>query len=272
MSLSDFTHEVAISADGSAISYSRLGTGPGLVIVHGTARSASDYDKLARSLAKSFTVYTVDRRGRGDSSPQGAAYSLEKECQDIVAVLRQTKALLLFGHSFGGVISLEVALSGYPLTKLALYEPALSVDHSISADSIPRIEDALVQKDYTRAFIEVIKIVGGDAIPEAQLPGFAQAVAKSPAWPQIRSLLPTVPAEIKAVSDADSTYLKYKAVTTETLLIHGTESPTYALMASKLLAQILPHAIEATVHGVGHNGPDTDAPEQVAAILTKFFT
>ena len=40
----------------------------------------------------------------------------------------------MFGHSFGGLVALRVART-YPLTKLAVYEPAVSVDGSLPTPS-----------------------------------------------------------------------------------------------------------------------------------------
>jgi len=58
------------SADGTAIAYERTGAGPALIVVDGAlcSRSFGPSPKLAPLLARHFTVYTSDRRGRGQSS------------------------------------------------------------------------------------------------------------------------------------------------------------------------------------------------------------
>lgn len=48
------------------LSYIELGTGPGLLIVHGAFRMAKHYVQLAEYLEK-----IVDRRGRGESEYNG---------------------------------------------------------------------------------------------------------------------------------------------------------------------------------------------------------
>ena len=80
------------SSDGTVIGYQTLGTGEGVILIGGTLRSARDYLPLARLLARSLTVHVMDRRGRGASGPQGAGYSIEKECEDLLAVHHQTGA------------------------------------------------------------------------------------------------------------------------------------------------------------------------------------
>ncbi len=98
--------ETVNSRDGTAIGYSRIGNGPGLVILHGGLRSADDYKEIAAHLSNSFTVYCIDRRGRGRSGVQGARHDLQAEREDVAAVLQKTGATFIFGHSFGGFVGL----------------------------------------------------------------------------------------------------------------------------------------------------------------------
>lgn len=62
-------HRTVLSKDGTAIAYDVLGSGPPLVIVNGAMalRTYTWAQRMADELAKSFTVYNYDRRGRGDS-------------------------------------------------------------------------------------------------------------------------------------------------------------------------------------------------------------
>ena len=76
------------SADGTRIAYTRAGAGPALVLVDGAMcyRGSSPNDALAKELAAHFTVYTYDRRGRGDSGDT-APYAVEREVEDLDAVI-----------------------------------------------------------------------------------------------------------------------------------------------------------------------------------------
>src|SRR5206468_9786295 len=94
------------SADGTQIGFRRLGTGPALVIVHGSLSTSQDYLPVAGLLQDSFTCYVVDRRGRGLSGA-GADYSIEREYDDIAAVLAGAGPdAFLLGHSFGAIVTL----------------------------------------------------------------------------------------------------------------------------------------------------------------------
>jgi pimeloyl-ACP methyl ester carboxylesterase len=266
------------SADGTVIGYRTSGSGPGLVVVHGTMRSADDYTRLAGYLADAFTVHVVDRRGRGTSGPQGPGYSFGAEAEDLAAVLRQTGARLLFGHSFGGAACLEAALS-CPLDKLAVYEPAVSADGAISADTVAAITGALQAGNPGRALEVAFSVTSdqGAGLPGPvravlSVPVLARAVLATPPGRRIRALLATVPAEGRLVHEADGTYDRYSRITAETLLIHGTRSAPWLLHGTSLLAQTIPHATTVTLDGMGHNGPCEDAPDTVADALKAFFT
>src|SRR5262249_9088608 len=61
------TMGVAASKDGTKLASWRSGTGPALVLVHGTAMDHSQWDGVVPDLARGFSVYALDRRGRGAS-------------------------------------------------------------------------------------------------------------------------------------------------------------------------------------------------------------
>src|SRR2546423_15363504 len=117
----DTTHAV-FSRDGTKISYLTLGNGPSVIVIPGMLSMAADYAAFTRALAEHFTVHTIERRGRGESGPQGDDYSIVKECEDVLALRAETGASLLVGHSYGGLVALEVARNNTALTTIAVYE------------------------------------------------------------------------------------------------------------------------------------------------------
>ncbi len=76
------------SQDGTSIAVDRVGTGPAVVLVDGALchRKMGPMGPLAKVLAPHFTVYTYDRRGRGDSG-HTAPYAIEREVEDLRAVI-----------------------------------------------------------------------------------------------------------------------------------------------------------------------------------------
>lgn len=117
--------ETVISTDGTPIAYQRAGSGPPIVLVHGTLGVSKRWP-IVPLLEPHFTVITFDRRGRGDSG-DGPDYSLEREAEDIAALASAIGGgVSLLGHSFGALCALEAALLIPRLRHLILYEPALS--------------------------------------------------------------------------------------------------------------------------------------------------
>ena len=112
------------SRDGTKIAYRNRGAGPPLVLVHGVAAANPVDWPAAEALARRFTLYGVDRRGRR-ASGDGGSYALAREAEDVAAVVDAIggRAFLL-GHSFGGLCAMEAALLTPNVLKLILYEPA----------------------------------------------------------------------------------------------------------------------------------------------------
>lgn len=78
------------SYDGSTIAFSRSDEGPAVTLVDGALcyRSFGPMTPLAALLAQHFTVFTYDRRGRGDSG-DAEPYAVEREVEDIDALIEE---------------------------------------------------------------------------------------------------------------------------------------------------------------------------------------
>jgi pimeloyl-ACP methyl ester carboxylesterase len=146
-----------LSTDGTKISYRSTGTGPAILLVPGALTLASDFDSFAAELASRFTVHIIDRRGRGQSSPQGPEYNIDKECEDLHAVSSATGAKLLFGHSFGGFVVLEYSKRHPDVEKVVVYEPGISIDGSVGMSWAQEFQGQLEQGRLGDAFITFIR-------------------------------------------------------------------------------------------------------------------
>jgi pimeloyl-ACP methyl ester carboxylesterase len=231
------------SADATVITYEVTGSGPGLVIVPGGLRTAQHYRKLTGHLSGSHTVYCINRRGRAGSGPQGGDYRIDRECDDVIALLDKTRADVVFGHSYGGLIAIEVALR-YPLAKLVLYEPAMSVRGSFPDAWLPAFRRALAQGRLAEAMAiqsKGTRMAGPlNVLPTPLLTFLVRGWMRS--HPEMAELQPTYPAEFEEVKRLDSTTDKYKDVTAQTLLIIGGRGPAYLREPGRLLASTIPRS------------------------------
>ncbi|MGH3167053.1 MAG: alpha/beta fold hydrolase, partial [Trebonia sp.] len=112
MSKTSLPTHAAASADGTTIAYEVRGDGPALVLVDGALcrRDMGPSRGFAEALADRFTVYTYDRRGRGESSAGTGSWAVEREVEDLAAVIEAAggRACLL-GTSSGAALALEAA-------------------------------------------------------------------------------------------------------------------------------------------------------------------
>ena len=88
-----------------------LGSGPGLVVVHGSMQSAVSQLDLAVLLSAQHTVHLMERRGRGRSGPYPIGACTETEVGDVAAALAATGAHAAMGVSSGALLVGRVALS-----------------------------------------------------------------------------------------------------------------------------------------------------------------
>src|SRR5437879_7527130 len=95
------------SKDGTMIAFDEQGDGPALILVDGAlcTRSSGSKPELAKLLAQPFTVYSYDRRGRGDSGDT-ETYAVEREIEDIEALIDEAGgSAFIYGHSSGGCLA-----------------------------------------------------------------------------------------------------------------------------------------------------------------------
>lgn len=111
------------SKDGTKIAYEKSGQGQALIITGGSLADHHFYAPLAEELAKQFTVYNFDRRGRGQSEDI-QPYAVEREVEDLAALIAEAgQSVYVYGHSAGSALALRAAAAGLDIKKLILADP-----------------------------------------------------------------------------------------------------------------------------------------------------
>ena len=266
--------DVVVSADGTRIAYRTVGQGPAVLVVPGALAVAADFDAFARKLSERFMVHTIERRGRGQSGPQGDDYSIDRECEDVAAVRAATEAALLFGHSYGGLVALEVARRDKAFKKVAVYEPGVSIDGSIDTSWADACRSQLARGRQLDAFITFVRGINPHTTGRA--PRLLLRLILPLAIPrrereQKYRLLPEAIREHAEAARLDNTYRGYGAVTAEILLMAGKDAGTTgADGVSRSLLGVLPAATFTPFPALDHFGPEKK-PELVAKVLSEFF-
>jgi pimeloyl-ACP methyl ester carboxylesterase len=269
------TTQSVISQDGAKICYLSMGSGPAVLVIPGALSVAADYTAFGRALAEHFTVHIIERRGRGGSSPQGADYSIQKECEDARAVLTATGASLLVGHSFGGLVALEVARKNPTCAKVAVYEPGVSINGSIPMNWMPAYQERLAHQDNLGAFVEFTRGVGPESarhLPRWCMRLLLPLIVKKHERTRRFALLQQNLLEHREVARHDSSYQNYREVTAEVLLMYGGKSGSkWASLGAQKLAEVLPRSEIKQFPRLNHFGIDQQNPREVAETVSAFF-
>ena len=86
------------------------GSGPPLILLHGNGESRAIFDQLVPELVASFTVYSLDSRGHGESPAAPLTY--QAMADDVARFIRDHRLEhpALFGFSDGGIVGLLLAI------------------------------------------------------------------------------------------------------------------------------------------------------------------
>jgi len=277
-----YTTGFAISKDGTTIGYRQFGRGPGLILVHGGLQASQNFTKLATALSDTFTLYVPDRRGRGLSGRHGQSYNLEKEGEDIQALVAKTGTRNLFGLSSGAIVLLQAALTTPSVQRIALYEPPLSINHSVPTPWVTRFDREIANGKLAAALVTVLR--GLQASPAfAVLPRFVLVPLLSLTLRRdakhvqhgnvpLQELIPTMRYDMQLVIESEDALDTFKTISAKVLLLGGSKSQSFLGVALDGLGTVLAKVQRIELKGLDHLGPDNSGkPERVASELRRFF-
>jgi pimeloyl-ACP methyl ester carboxylesterase len=257
------------SKDGTPVAFTRAGRGTPVILVDGALcyRASGPSGPLATALAEHFTVFTYDRRGRGQSGDT-LPYAVDREVEDLEALIAEAGGSAdVYGISSGAALALEAAHRGAAIRRLALYEAPFIVDASrppIPPDYGSR-QDALLaagrRGDAVRLFMR-----------QVGLPRVVVALMRLlPAWRKLTSVAHTLPYDRAVLGDTQAgaplAAGRWAGATMPVLAIVGGKSPTWMKHAMRALADVLPGAEHRVLAGQTH----MVKAKALAPVLAGFF-
>ena len=238
------------SADGTAIAFTRVGSGPPVVLVGGGLDDGAENAALADALAPWFTVVNYARRGRG-ASGDTAPYAVDREVDDLAALLATVDGPAhLFGASSGGALALRAAAAGLPVGRIAVYEVPYLTDEPLRAAWLSYVDElgALLSGGRRGDAVAAFMRLAGAGDPEI---AGARAAA---VWPSLEALAPTLAYDAACLGDGRVPVAALAQVRQPVLVATGGSAdphlaglgPSFFDTAADALAAALPRA-ERTV-------------------------
>jgi pimeloyl-ACP methyl ester carboxylesterase/alkylhydroperoxidase/carboxymuconolactone decarboxylase family protein YurZ len=259
-------HEVEV-ADGAVLGAAKTGDGPPLLLVHGASSDRSRWRPVLPPLEARFTVYAMDRRGRG-ASTDAPQHSLEREIADVAAMVDSIGGPVdVIAHSYGAICALEATRATRNMRRLVLYEPPVAVpgeDGAMLGATIEEIERHLARQDAAAALTAFY--ARNLRMPEAEI----DRLRSLPSWPARLAVAPTLPRELREARRYRFDAAAFRGHSMPTLLILGGDSAPRHKEATALLQSALAGSKLALLAGHKHVAMDT-GPELFAATVLDFF-
>jgi pimeloyl-ACP methyl ester carboxylesterase len=246
------------SKDGTPIAYERAGAGPALVLVDPALgyRRFDNVRGLGERLTADFTVYSYERRGRGDSGDT-LPYAVEREVEDLAAVIAEAGGRAgVYGFSSGALLALHAAAAGVPIEKLVLMEPPIGTDDDPADSAFTAEMTELVAAGRRREAVE--RFLAGIGLPAEMLAEMA------PMMPALDAVAHTIVYDC-LISEATTTELLAK-VSTPTLVIDSQGSSDDLTGWAASVAAALPDARHRSLPGGWHGVP----VEVLAPVVAEF--
>ena len=254
-----------ISKDGTRIAYEKSGNGPAFILIDGAfcSKNFGPMVKLAPVLSSHFTVFSYDRRARGDSGDT-RPYHIQREIEDIEALISKAGgSAAVFAISSGAILALRAAASGLNIKKLALLEPpfvgnkkgrsartAFQELSQLIADG--RKEEAC--KFYLR------KVIGLPAI----IPFFLSFTKD---WSKMKANANSLPYDAAICGDFSIPKELLHNVRIPSMVLASSKSPKSLRLPVKEIAELLPEGRQLTLKGSFHEVP----PEILVPALVEFY-
>ncbi len=275
-----FSTVQSASVHGRSINYLEAGDGPLLLLVHGMAGTARNWDPVIEPLALRNTVVAADFPGHGDSEPGGGDYSLgslASGLRDLMIALGHERATLV-GHSLGGGVALQFAYQ-FPemVERLVLVSSGglgPEVGAVLRAAALPGAEL------FIRATAAPGAVAGGwlsgalgkvGLRPNIDLAEVGRAYAALADADRRKAFLSTLHAVVgtdgQRIAALDRLYL---AETLPTLIVWGERDPIIPVAHGRAAHAQLPGSRLEVFPDAGHI-PQLESPGRFAAVLQRFL-
>ena len=276
-----FMHQPqTVALHGRPLSYVQAGTGPVLLLIHGIAGSAENWQAVIEPLAQHYTVVAPDLPGHGRSAPAAGDYSLGAHAavlRDLLVTLGHERATLI-GHSLGGGIALQFAYQFPELTERLVLVSSGGLGREVSAvlraAALPGADrfiaaTAALGSTVGTSVSKLARVVGfrpGPDIAEVAR-GYASLVDSDRRAAFLATLRGVVDTGGQRIHAGDRLYL---AEGTPVLIIWGSRDPIIPVRHGEDAHNAIVGSRLEVFDGVGHM-PQLETPGRFIAVLERFI-
>lgn len=244
------------------VAFSRAGTGPRLVLIHGLGQDHHMWDD-ARSALSDYETLAYDLRGHGATTIGEARGTLDQLGGDLVAFLEFAGPAVCVGFSLGGSIALWAA-SERPDLAVGVIAVATSsvVGRAAAASMDERIERVASDQESNLASIvkqdTLSQLAGADVDVKAIVDARLRAIGDA------RGYLNGARA-VRAMHD-EPLNARLDTIARPVLVVSGSLDPWCPRKAADIMLEHLANARFEEIEGVGHLVTDVASSALVAVI------
>ncbi len=248
-----------VTVSGTQFRYVQSGSGPDVLLIHGSPGSVEDWEPIMDRLARKYRVTAYDRPGHGYSEGWTLPHTPEINghiALELIDALH-LKDVLIVGHSYGGNTALNVAIRnppnvhGYVVVGTRAYDarPVDAIYRLIATPLFGRgfavVTSGLVGPARVADGIRASFGPNADAIP----PDFIAARTRLWTRPEIATTLAQERVTLAAGLEAMAP--RYAGIEKRVDLVYGRDDPS-AVQAETRLAKEIPRAHLLVLDGTGH--------------------
>jgi pimeloyl-ACP methyl ester carboxylesterase len=259
---------VTVKAEKSVMEYLVDGTGPGLVLVHGTGGSAeANWGHLVGRFSKHWTVIRPNYSGSGNTTDAGGSLSVEQLAGQVLAAAEAAAKMPfdLVGFSLGAAVAAMVAARAPDLIRSVVLiagfadstDPYLKLEFSLWRELIASNRTALA-----RLFLLTGLSHGFLAnLSEAEIEASASSMVDGMNWEGLARQI-----EVNLTLDILG---RVHSITRPTLVVGCTHDCIVPAKHSQMLAATIPGA-EYTELATGHLAA-LEQPDAFASVIESFL-
>ena len=140
----------SISFKKATISFSDIGKGTAVVLLHGFLENTSMWKDVIPQLSKRNRIIAIDLLGHGKSDCLGYVHSMELFAESVAAVLKhlRIRKCVVVGHSLGGYVALAFAEKYPQKIKGICLMNATSIEDDAERKTLRLRANKMIQKNF----------------------------------------------------------------------------------------------------------------------------